>query len=252
MNLAEYLARKQLIQTTSRKRELCPRCLQPRFSCYCADLRPFDSGVEFVILIHPIEAHRRIATGRMSHLMLRNSHLIMGQDYSHHPEVNRLLSLPNREPFVLYPGPQSTNLSEIPRHERPAVFKSGSKPLVFVIDGTWATAKKMMRQSQNLNQLPRVCFTPDRPSRFRVRKQPAAHCYSTIEAIHHFLDLYLDPEITAQTDRPHDSLLEVFDAMVERQLEFIRRSQENPRANCYRRPRWKPLPPEPTSEVPAT
>ena len=62
-------------------------------------------------------------------------------------------------------------------------------PLILVVDGTWNTARKMLRLSRNLHSVPRICFTPVRPSRFRVRKQPHPNCYSTIEAIHQTLEL---------------------------------------------------------------
>jgi DTW domain-containing protein YfiP len=49
-------------------RKICLTCRQPDFSCFCEWLRPFDPKIDFIILTHPIEQQRRIATGRMSHL----------------------------------------------------------------------------------------------------------------------------------------------------------------------------------------
>lgn len=245
MNLTDFqILREQRQREEASFRQLCFTCLQPGFSCYCQHIQRFDPQIKFVILIHPIEMRRRIATGRMSYLTLQNSHLIMGQDYSHNSEVNALLKNPEFHPVVLYPGLRSTNLSHLScEAERQSLFPTDKKLLLFVIDGTWATAKKTMYQSANLQNLPRICFSPAKPSTFRVRKQPAPGCYSTIEAIHQTIDLLGDRPGFKVASREHDKLLHVFDAMVERQLEFKEKSEMGPQT--YRRIQRRPPDPVP-------
>ena len=235
MNLTDYQKnREKQLSELPHFRTLCPSCLQPDFSCYCPHIQKFNPQIEFAILIHPIEVRRRIATGRMSHLCLENSHLISGQDYTHHEQVNSLIQNPKNQCFILYPGQKSVNLSDLESEIRNELFLADKKQVVFVIDGTWATARKMIRLSRNLHTLQRICFSPTTPSTFRVRKQPASHCYSTIEAIHHVIEL-LGPTCGFQTEsRKHDRLLKVFDRMVERQLEFIRMNP-NPKRTRHRR-----------------
>lgn len=240
MDLQSFKIRREILQKESKQyRTQCSHCLQPEFGCYCQYVQKFDPKIKFVILIHPIERKRRIATGRMSHLCMENSELIVGQNYSRNSKVNQILENPLYQPMVLYPGIQSLNLTGSNPENKAAFFSTGKIPLVFVIDGTWATARKMMRQSENLFNLPRFCFTPQAPSQFRVRKQPKKECFSTIEAIHHCIDL-----IGAQVDfdfthRPHDNMLSVFNVMVERQLGFIREAFDNPTSISYRRPRFR-------------
>jgi DTW domain-containing protein YfiP len=240
MNINTYREnRERQLQAESRVRSLCLNCFQPEFGCYCSAIRAFDPNVKFVILIHPIEVRRRIATGRMAHLCLENSHLVMGQDYSNNKEVNSIISDPRFYSVVLYPGVTSVNLTTLSKEGRGELFPNEKSLAIFVIDGTWATARKMIR-SQNLKDLPRICFEPKTPSRFRVRKQPAPGCYSTIEAIHHTIDLLgccsggLEGEGQA---RPHDALLDVFDLMVERQLACIKtiKTSRQAASSSYRR-----------------
>jgi DTW domain-containing protein len=229
--------RRELQQSEKPFRELCVTCLQPGFGCYCAHVKPFDPKIKFVILINPIEVRRRIATGRMSYLSLQNSELIPGQDYSSNERVNQIIEDPKYQSVVLYPGRNSQNLTEMSYSQKDRIFSGDRKPVVFVIDGTWATARKTMAQSQNLKELPRVSFTPPGPSQFRVRKQPGEECYSTIEAIHHTIHL-LGPNVGFDlATQQHDGLIHVFNHMVERQLDFIRDAYDNPRGNAYRRPR---------------
>lgn len=199
-------------------RAYCAVCLQPCAVCYCSQIQKFDPGIEFVILIHPLERRRRIATGRMSHFCLAKSHLVLGYDYTENQEVNDLINDPKNHSVILYPGPQSTNLSGLSPESRNELFPREKNLVVFVIDGTWGTASKTLRYSRNLSMLPRVCFTPKKPSNFRVRKQPAPECYSTLEAIHETIELLGDTRGFKTQDREHDRLLHAFNWMVEKQL----------------------------------
>lgn len=206
--------------TQPRQRIPCLNCFQPEFSCYCARLRPFTPPIEYVILIHPIEASRRVATGRMSHLCMKGSRLIRGHDFTHNAQINELLADPSKDCHLLYPGIRSKNLTPMGLEQRRQVFAPGKTPVLFVIDGTWGTAKRMVNGSENLFRMPRVMFTPVVASRFRVRKQPKPHCVSTIEAIHHSIDL-IGPAFGADmVARPHDHLLEMFDSLVEQQIQL--------------------------------
>ena len=238
MNIKEFLELRSQ-RSQPQFRELCTACLQPQFSCYCQENRAFDPGIKFVVLIHPIEVRRRIATGRMAHLNLSNSELIAGHDYSENPKVNSILTDPSNHCVMLYPGPLSANLSKMSSDDRKNIIPENKKLVIFVIDGTWATARKMVRLSANLKDLPRICFTPERPSNFKVRKQPAPECFSTIEAIHQTIEL-LGPAVGFPTlTGQHDQLLKVFSFMVDRQLSFIQKAQENPKPSAYRRPRLR-------------
>lgn len=236
MTIAEYKQNKIQFQSQlPQYRTICRSCSQPSFSCFCGHIKSFDPKISFVILIHPIEAVRRIATGRMSHLCLQNSYLIKGQDYSNDQLVNQLIEDTDYESVILYPGQKSKDVSKISDVEKRNLFNSEKKLRVFVIDGTWATAKKMVRQSTNLHALPRICFSSDKPSTFRVRKQPRAGCFSTIEAIHHTIELLGKTQGFDVGSRAQDNLLTVFDSMVETQLRFIHEANLNLRTASYRR-----------------
>ncbi|QLY26557.1 tRNA-uridine aminocarboxypropyltransferase [Bdellovibrio sp. KM01] len=242
MDLQTYLSNKEKMKTTGPVyRELCDACVQPSFSCYCEHVKSFDPGMDVVILIHPIEMKRRIATGRMSYLVLDNSFLIRGQDYTNDAEVNELLQDPSRHCVMLYPGKNSANLSEMSESQKSELIPEGKRLTLFVIDGTWATAVKTIRQSMNLQAIPRICFSPDKPSNFRVRKQPKSFCYSTIEAIHQTIELVGGVLGFDIHSRRHDDLLYVFDKMVERQIECAKSGEAKPRHLRYSRDLKKQL-----------
>jgi DTW domain-containing protein YfiP len=153
----------------------------------------------------------------MVRLCIANALFFEGVDFSEHPRVGRILQTPGFFPVVLYPGSQSLNLSTFSRDERVGLVPIGQKMIVFVIDGTWKTARKIIRLSRNLQSLPFICFDPPRPSNYRIRQQPQPNYYSTIEAIHHVIDLLAPP---GEQSKPHDNLLEIFDFAVNRQLRY--------------------------------
>lgn len=240
MNLADFLEQRRRRELEApRWRELCRVCRQPNFACYCAQVESFDPHLQFVILIHPIESRRRIATGRMSHLCLQNSLLIEGHQYQDNAIVRQILADPDLHPMLLYPGIRSNNLSFLRPEERETLIPSAKKPVIFVLDGTWNTARKTLRLSPNLQALPRVCFSPPAPSRFRVRKQPHVNCYSTLEAIHHMIELLGPSQGFDMQLAEHQKLIKVFDYMVEQQLKHVTVPRRRRRRAEVALPRWQ-------------
>jgi DTW domain-containing protein YfiP len=72
---------------------------------------------------------------------------------------------------------------------------------------------------------PARLFCSSTPSAFRIRRQPHPDFYSTIEAIHHVIDLFAPTENeNPAKPRPHDNLLAVFGTAVSRQLYYTDRS----------------------------
>jgi len=224
-NCHEYLTfKKQFNQQEFTPRKNCSICGFAKRTCYCHMLKPFDSKIIFVILIHKLEIDRKIATGRMSHLILKNSYLLPGHDYTNNETLNSLIIDPTNHCMVLYPGENSANLSIFTDEEKKAIVPEGKQLVVIVIDGTWATSRQSMRMSTNLATLPQISFTVNSPSNFRIRKQPAFECCSTVEAIHRTIDLLGDSQGFNVELRAHDNLLQVFDFMVSNQLSIMEQS----------------------------
>ncbi len=82
-----------------------------------------------------------------------------------------------------------------------------------VVDGTWSTARKVIRDNPWLASLPRVKVEPPRPGNYRIRRAPnPARQVSTVEAVVYALQ-------TLEGHLPgFAALLAAFDAMVDRQL----------------------------------
>ena len=154
-------------------RAYCSRCCRPESVCYCAWLQSIETPFRVVVLMHPDEQRRRVATGRMAHLCLPNSELIVGETFAHHPRVADLLR--QQDCWLLYPGGDAKASA--------LMASSVSRSALFVLDGKWAQARKMLAGSPNLAALPRISFSGNLQSHFTIKRQPKRHCLSTLEAI---------------------------------------------------------------------
>ncbi len=193
-------------------RPSCVRCRKALTTCYCAEIEPVDSESLFVLLQHPKETRNRIGTARLAHLALPNSRLLVGIDFSADERVNAILADPFFYPVILYPGPDSRCVD--PETPTATWVPAGKRLVVFVIDGTWAGARPILRRSLNLAALPRISFRSDGLSEYgRVRKQPRDYCLSTVEAIERLLRA-IEPGVDG------GRLLRPFRYMVRQQLEF--------------------------------
>lgn len=187
----------------------------------------------FVFLMHPKEfKQEKAATGRLTHLCLPNSELHMGVSFADDASVNRLIEDPANFPVLLYPGEQARNLS---RGELAPAELGARQLVVFLLDATWACARKMLRLSGNLQGLPRIMFTTSAPSRYVIKQQPQAGCLSTLEAVHETL-LALERSGLDRYALP-DQLLGLFQRMQQFQIEC---AQDPARAGYRRQPYSSP------------
>jgi DTW domain-containing protein YfiP len=150
--------------------------------------------------MHPKEfKQEKAGTGRLTALSLAGSTIEMGIGFDDHPAVNRLIDDPANYPVLLYPAVGAMNVSE--GALTPEAL-GGRRLTVFLLDATWACAKKMLTESKRLQGLPKLMFTPVEKSRFVIKRQPHEWCLSTLEATHQLLgalqtsglDAYPDPQ----------------------------------------------------------
>tara|TARA_B110000211_G_C13945573_1_gene493712 strand:+ start:202 stop:876 length:675 start_codon:yes stop_codon:yes gene_type:complete len=200
--------------------------MMPTIACICKHVNPIDTKTRFIILMHPKEYKKeKNGTGRMTKLQLENSEIIVGVDFTNNARVNEILNKENSSSFLLYPGKDTFNLSV--REGSEMVSFMGDHPHVFILDGTWPCARKMLKLSKNLQELKRVSFDNTIESKFIIKQQPKALCLSTIESVYTVLNL-LDEGGLEQCDTK-DFLLP-FEKMIEYQVECIL----DPNNNTYR------------------
>jgi DTW domain-containing protein YfiP len=204
------------------RRTCCARCGRPQVVCVCSHVTPLPTRTRVMLLQHPREHRVGVGTARLAHLSLPASSLHVGLDFDGDSAVRGVLAS-DAPAYVLFPGDGAIDVAALPRARALTLI---------VLDGTWWQARKLLRLNPMLAALPRVAFTPQRLSDYRIRRQPAAHCVSTIEALAETLSA-LEPEAG-----PFDRLLDPFRAMVARQEWYAAevRSQRHRQPVRARRP----------------
>jgi len=167
--------------------------------------------------MHPKEYKReKIGTGQMTKLQLENSEIIVGLDFTNNNRVNEILAKEDSCSFLLYPGKDNFNLSIRKSAEINSFM--GNNPHIFLLDGTWSCARKMLKLSKNLQQLKRVSFDNKIVSKFSIKQQPKSYCLSTIESVYTVLNLLKESDLEQCETK---DLLIPFEKMIAHQIEHF-------------------------------
>jgi len=206
-------------------RTRCFSCYRPKSSCMCEYINPFDTNTQFIILMHPKEFKKtKNGTGHFTHLLLKNSLLFVGIDFDNNKQINNILNDPNKNCYVLYPSKESIELNSN------NIAQQNKQNVIFLIDSTWPCSKKILAVSKKIGALPKISFTHNQLSQFRIKEQPNHYCLSTIESTLVVLKLLNQHKIENISQSNLDNFLLPFTKMVDYQLNCI----DNPIAKSPR------------------
>jgi DTW domain-containing protein YfiP len=211
-------------ETTYGEREKCYRCYRPKSSCMCDYITPIQTKTKFVILMHPHEFKKvKNGTGHFTHLSLKNSEFYIATRFDTHTRVNAIINDRSNACYVLYPDEDATVLNEN------ALKQEGKNTVIFLIDATWHNAKKLLRDSPNIHNLPKISFTHTKSSDFQIKQQPMELCLSTMESTHCVLELLTKHKDEVLSDGELDGFLEPFRKMVAYQVKCTTLENKSPR-----------------------
>lgn len=221
-----------LKEVHSAHREQCYTCRRAKINCLCDSIKPFATRMRFVILMHSKEAReQKTGTARLAKACLTNAELLTGVDFTCNDRVNSLLQNSSYNPFVLYPGPKAVNFKTLAND----LSREEKILLIFVIDGTWACAKRLLNKSLNIRALPRLSFSRNYISTFAIKKQPREHCVSTIEAINYLCEEAKEAGYE-NLDVKNGALMVLLKKLVDTQMRYRngkgRKREENKRVNA--------------------
>ena len=159
----------------------CIHCRLPQTHCICSQIEHIELPFNISLCCHSKEWQRNDNTGQWA---LLSSHNIQRIRWHRKPE----LILPNLSTaditaaaghYLLFPSDDAEDIEPL--------FKNTTHPIkqLWVIDGTWQEAQKMLRQSPWLKALPKVKIKPNQAqvieSDFKLRRNQQGLC--TLEAI---------------------------------------------------------------------
>jgi DTW domain-containing protein len=189
-------------------RAFCYHCWRPEAVCLCDSVQKIKSPVRIGVLQHPDEHRMPVNTVRLLQLtMPEDVFVTRGLDHFDQDKKlqNELAAIPKQRIGILYPSSDALTPQEA----------QGEIDLLLLIDGTWDQAKKIAYRNPWLFDYQKIAFTPDAPSRYRIRKEPCDHYVSSLEAAVITLRGLTGNDCFAQ------EALDLFDTMVERQLEYV-------------------------------
>ena len=203
----------------------CARCARISDLCLCSRISPFEIEPRIHLLVHPKEYSKTTGTARIVQQSIRQSRILRGygQDFDRDPRLLSLIQTPSNRVMVLYPGQDSLNLGTCSNLELEERIPRDEKQLhLLIVDGTWSNAKRMIRTSTVLSNLPKISFPVNEPSRFQFKKQPKDFCLSTVEAVHLLIENLEKRGLCAVNPHgAHTRMLGAFDLLVKTQLKFV-------------------------------
>lgn len=208
-------------------RQRCYRCMRPNSMCLCDSVPSIPTQTAIVVLQHPHERMHPFGTARFVRLGLPNArvHTVLGGVAR---DMHCPLDVPD-DAVLLYPHPDACDLTQLDPSDRPSTL--------VVLDGTWSHSRLLYRVNPWLRRLRHVRISPAAPSRYRIRKEPEAHCLSTLEAVVFALR-------AIEPDGPDlEPLLQAFDQMIDRQIEHTSTNERRVRRRVPRRRESRRTPP---------
>lgn len=234
------------------RRAFCHTCRKAQSLCICVRIKTIvDNKVGITILQHPEEKDHHLGTARIAALSLRNievlsipeaegssSFRIRDKVPGSKRSITGRVGNKGRKKFPTLtsdlgegetPDQVTANSSDIPPWMNlppgagllfpsdkaidlvPELCEGNECPThLIVLDGTWSKAKRIYFENLWLHKLQHYNLLPSEPSMYgSVRREPKIGCLSTVESIVCALKM-LEPDTVGL-----DSLLEVFDTMIE-------------------------------------
>jgi len=156
----------------------CNKCGLPIINCICSKAPKIRTEAKIWILSTQKEFYRASNTARLLSLINPSSTEIFLWERTKISED--LISKLNNEIydiFLLFP------IENCETRSRKVEYKSTGKiPVFIIIDGTWKEARKIIRRSTYLEQLPIISLEPDFKSKYDLRRGAQDGNLCTIES----------------------------------------------------------------------
>jgi len=216
---AERLARsaKPFLARGGPRGERCAGCRLVPSHCICA-LRPvLPTRAGMCLLMADIEPLKPSNTGWLIADVVPDTFAFGWARTEVHPGLLALLSDPQWQPYVVFPG----EFVAPGRVVTQVAMPEGKRPLFVLLDATWPEARKMFRKSPYLDLLPVLSLQPEQLSRYHLRRSTRRDHFCTSEvgalclelageahaaqALEAYLDVFTTHYLEAKHQRPVDA-----------------------------------------------
>lgn len=171
----------------------CEQCLIAKHYCICEGAEYASCDAAVCLLMYHNESFKPSNTGRLIAEIVPDNYAFRWDRTSPDPALLALLNNDKYQPFVIFPA-EDVETDRVVTQVEPV---AGKTPLFIFLDGTWREAKKMVRKSPYLDNLPVLSITSEKLSDYRLRVAPHAHQLGTAEVA--IMVLALANEVDAST-----------------------------------------------------
>lgn len=175
------------------KMDRCEQCLIAKHYCICEGAVYASCNAAVCLLMYHNESFKPSNTGRLIAEIVPDNYAFRWDRTSPDPALLALLNNDKYQPFVIFPA-EDVETDRVVTQVEPV---AGKTPLFIFLDGTWREAKKMIRKSPYLDNLPVLSITAQKLSDYRLRVAPHAHQLGTAEVA--IMVLALAGEVDAST-----------------------------------------------------
>lgn len=159
--------------------QYCAGCGLPESFCCCSTLQPAPCDLLLVLLLHENEPSRPSSTSRIIQQVVQGCKHYIWERRLPPEDLLELINNPTYQPWLLFPEDRPV----LAGRSRPFQRETGRTPLVIVPDGTWKEVRKIVRKSPWLDHLPLLSFTPENPTRYKLRRNPDEEHLCTAETV---------------------------------------------------------------------
>lgn len=159
-------------------RAKCHRCHYPLNTCLCEHIKPVHNQTEVVVLQHSKEAVHAKNTVKLLQLSLQNIHCYTGKVAEDFKSLREALSECDDATVVLYPSPESTELTSTYKLQNCSKIKR-----LIVIDGSWKQAYGLWKRNPWLDKYPFYRLPDNIDGQYGIRKTQVSSGLSTLEAV---------------------------------------------------------------------
>ncbi len=157
------------------------------------------------MLQHPDEASNSKGSAIIAELGLQQYSVWVGEDFTEHTELKRIISQEGERTAVMYPSGSALTI--------PDDIDDWQPETLIIIDATWRKASRIWQLNPQLHSLKALTFADDAQSEYRIRKAPEKGYLSTVECIVKAL------RCLEGDKNSYQSLLELFRQMIDFQIE---------------------------------
>ncbi|MGX5220215.1 tRNA-uridine aminocarboxypropyltransferase [Pseudomonas segetis] len=185
----------------------CDQCRIAQSHCLCAWRPRIDTQSAMCLIMHDVEVLKPSNTGWLIADVVAQTSAFGWLRTEVDPALPALLNDPQWQPYLVFPGEYVAPERVVSQVD----VAPGKRPLFVLLDATWTEARKMFRKSPYLDNLPVLSLSPERLSRYHLRRSTRNEQLCTAEVAALCLEL-------AGDQRAADGLNAYFDVFSQHYL----------------------------------